>query len=80
MEDQLNCCSLRVMPGNQKQNMPQIRLGAGSGARGALKALKTGVHDSISEEDGGDGLPNKRTYISTTSVNLILHEPPETTK
>jgi hypothetical protein len=64
------------MSKNSAKKMPSIRLGSGSGARGALKALKTGHHEDVpNEEEGGDGLPNKKTYMLLKRLYETLDEP-----
>ena len=51
------------------KKMPSIRLGA-------LKALKTGHHEDVPDEDeGGDGLPNKRTYMLLKRLYQTLDQP-----
>ncbi len=58
---------------------PAIRIGAGSGARSALKAV--GNHGSIdpskdlADEEGGDGLPNKRAYMLLKQIYEEVGEP-----
>ena len=58
---------------------PAIRIGASSGARNALKSANT--HGSIdpskdlANEEGGDGLPNKRAYMLLKRIYEEIGEP-----